>query len=270
MIQKLQRLLSENPTARSFSVGQIVTFLGDTSGSAPVALFSAASILNSEVVDFAPGRVCGGLGIAMATRSKGHRIPRPILRRRIPRNALSLLIHAVTAALKACDCVIHQRWDWVFHPAMQATLGVIIFLLALASMAPIIGGGVQHAASTFIMAVGLVERDGLMVVIGALAGLAALAMAALSLSSGRRLWAKIKDWLLRCARSMHLATLARLLDKCHDGLGDLLRLRWGTLFLSLFETVGDRDVSEPGKRAVAGRLKIRARRSHFAAARAFR
>lgn len=204
----------------------------------------------------------------MVTRSANHRIPRAVLRRRIPRNALSLLIHAVSAALNACDRIARQRWDWVFHPAMQVSLGVIIFLLAVASMTPIIGGGVQHAASTFVMALGLVERDGLMVVIGALSGLAALAMAVVSVSSGRKLWNKVKEWLLQCARSLRLTALAHLLDRCHDGLGELARMRWGTLFLACFET--DEAAYASSRPIAAGRLKTRARRSHFAALRACR
>lgn len=264
---RLQRILTDNPTVRSFSIHQIIASLDDETGSAPIALFSAASILEPRDADFAPGTVCGAYGLKIASRSNAIRIPRAILRRRIPRNTLSLLIHSLKAAVHACENVVRQRWNWVFHPVMQAALGTIIFLLALTSMAPIIGGGVQHAASTFVMAIGLAERDGLVVVLGALAGMAALAMAAMSVSSGRKVWNRIKDWLVWCARRLHLSIFAQLLDRCHQGLGDLVRLRWGDWFLVLLG--GEEAAIVDGRRrAGTGRLKSRARRSHFAAMRA--
>ena len=144
----------------------------------------------------------------------------------------------------------------------------MLFLLGLVSMAPIIGGGAQHAASTFLVAVGLAERDGLMVVIGALAGLAALAVAAISLSSGRKLWNKIKAWLLQCARVLRLTALAHLLDRCCTGLGELARLRWPSLFLALCARDEEGEYARPKRQHSSGRdLRSRAQRSRIAAER---
>jgi Exopolysaccharide synthesis, ExoD len=156
-----------------------------------------------------------------------------LLRKKIPRNSLSILVQGISALLDVTEGATRERWNWVFHPATSVALGLILFLLGVASMAPIIGGGAQHAAAAFLIAIGLAERDGLAVMIGALAGIASLAVAALSIASGRKLWKKVRTWLVQCARRLHLSVLAALLDRCCNGLGDLVRLRWGGLLLLL-------------------------------------
>jgi Exopolysaccharide synthesis, ExoD len=149
---------------------------------------------------------------------------------------------------------------------MTVTLGLILFLLGLASMTPIVGGGVQHAASAFVIAVGLAERDGLAVVIGAVAGIAAIAVAVLSVASSSKLWRKVKAWLIYCAKSLRLHALTDLLDRCCDGLGDLVRLKWGGLLLLILTPATplpprkQNDGSE-------GHLRKRARRVLLSAAR---
>jgi hypothetical protein len=180
---------------------------------------------------------------------------------------LALLIHGVTAMLDGAECAMRERWSWVFHPLMSGALGLTLFLLGLASMAPVIGGGVQHAASAFFLAVGMAERDGLAVMIGAVAGIASLALAALSIASGQKLWAKIKAWLLHCARKLHLDALAHMLDHCCDGLGELVRLRWSGLLLLMLSPVSTIS-RRPRVGTTVSALRQRARRSRLIADRA--
>jgi hypothetical protein len=263
---RLRRILTDHPKVKSFTVDRILSSLGEDPAS--VALFSAAGVFEVPGVGMLPGAMSSAYGMALSTGQKSLSLPRSLLRRTIPRQSLSLLVHAITAALDASGAVFRPRWNWVFHPAMKIALGVILFLLGLASMAPIIGGGVQHAASTFVVAVGLAERDGLMVVIGALAGLAALAAAAISLSSGHKLWNKIKAWLLSCARTLRLTALAHLLDRCCEGLGELARLRWPSLFLTLCSRDEEGEYARAKRPDGTGRnLRSRVQRSRIAAER---
>jgi hypothetical protein len=180
------------------------------------------------------GRVTAVLGAKLALGSQPVNLPRAVMRRTIPRTSLALLVHSLSAALDGVDAGLRERWTWVFHPLMSRVLGLLVFLLGVASMAPIIGGGVQHAASAFLVAAGMAERDGLAAMIGAAAGLASIALAVLSVISGRNLWARIRTWLMRCARNLRLRALALMLDHCCDGLGELLRLRWSGLLLLMF------------------------------------
>jgi hypothetical protein len=230
---RLRRVLLDHPRARHFTVHRIIGALRIDPAESSLALFSAAGVFAAPKVTGLSGPMISAIGAGLALGRKTIALPRRLMRKKIPRNSLSILVQGISALLDATEGATRERWSWVFHPATSVALGLILFLLGVASMAPIIGGGAQHAASAFLMAIGLAERDGLAVMIGALAGIASLALAALSIATGRKLWKKVKAWLVQCARRLHLGVLAALLDRCCDGLGDLVRLKWGGLLLLL-------------------------------------
>jgi hypothetical protein len=264
---RLRRVLTEHPRARTFTVHNIIQALGDESYGPSVAVFSATGIFELPDRAVLSGGVVSALGIGLALGRRTVSLPRALLRRKIPRTSLALLIHGIVGLLDAAEGTVQRRWSWVFHPAMTVTLGLILFLLGLVSMTPIVGGGVQHAASAFVIAVGLAERDGLAVVIGAVAGIAAIAVAVLSVASSTKLWRTVKAWLLRCAHSLHLQMLAKLLDRCCDGLGELVRLRWGGLLLLILTPATPVPPRKQSDGANDGHLRKRARRALLSATR---
>jgi hypothetical protein len=264
---RLRRVLTEHPRARAFTVRNIIQALGDESVGPSVALFSATGVFELPDRAALSGGVVSSLGLGLALGRRTVSLPRALLRRKIPRNALALLIHGITGLLDAADGKVQHRWSWVFHPAMTVTLGLILFLLGLASMTPIVGGGVQHAASAFVIAVGLAERDGLAVVIGAVAGIAAIAVAVLSVASTSKLWRKVKAWLVYCAQSLRLHALTKLLDRCCDGLGELVRLKWGGLLLLILTPATPVPPRKHGDGSNDGSLRKRARRALLSATR---
>jgi hypothetical protein len=68
----------------------------------------------------------------------------------------------------------------------------------------------------------------------------------------------VKAWLVRCVRRLHLNFLARLLDGICDGVGDLVRIRWGGLLL-LLVTPGEPCAAQRSREGqIGGRLKQRA------------
>ncbi|MBB3102578.1 exopolysaccharide biosynthesis protein [Azomonas macrocytogenes] len=233
----MRNVLSKYPQRRHFTVHHIIEALGKDSPASSITFFAAAGVFDISNVKPLSGGVTAALGAHMMLGRRRINLPRCLLRRKIPRNSLSLLIHGISNLIEGTEQATCQRWSWVFHPAMNVVLGLILFLLGLASMAPIIGGGVQHAASAFLVALGLAERDGLAVMTGAIAGIASLAVAALSIASGRKLWTKIKAWLLGCARQLRLNALAAVLDHCCYGLGDLVQLKWSQLLLMMLGPV---------------------------------
>lgn len=228
--QRLRRILSANPRARHFSVRRIVAALGDSPCEPTLALFSATGVFGADDLGCLSGFVTGTVGARMVLRRDGVWLPRSVLRRKIPRRALSEVIRAVCLVLDIAEGHARPRWRWVFHPAMSVILGLLIFLLALASVTPILGMA-AHLGPAFIMSVGLAERDGLAVMIGALAGVALLARATMSLVPGRPLLTTTRNWLHACFKRMRLRSAAWLLDRLDQGLGALLRVRWSNLLL---------------------------------------
>ncbi len=257
-------MLTDHPNTREFSIQEVINALKIDVTPSTLVMFSAAGVFEVPEAASASGRMITALGAGLALGRRSVNLPRRLLRRKIPRNAMSILIQGIVSALDTAGGKLRERWSWVFHPAMSTALGVMLFLLGIVSMAPVIGGGIQHAASAFLIGIGMAERDGLAVMIGAIAGMASIAFAIFSVITGRKLWSRVKAWLVRCVRRLHLNILARLLDSICDGLGDLMRIRWGGVLL-LLVTPGESSMVQP-RIAEAGRLKQRAQRAMIALA----
>jgi len=264
--QRLRRVLTTNPRARYFSVQRIILALGETPQGPALALFSAAGVFEAPDVGHLSGVMTGALGVQYVLRRRTVKLPRALLKRKIPRSSLATLIDAVANLLERAEAVVKPRWGWVFHPGMGVVLGVLLFLLGVASMTPFFGLTVNHAASAFLMSIGLAERDGFVVLAGAVAAIASLAATVANVISGRQIWVTAKIWLVQCLRRhlrVHIA--AWFLDRIAKGLGDLLRIEWSNVLLIFFSDFAGR-VEEPamvGAR-VDRSLKARAQRIRLA------
>jgi hypothetical protein len=261
--QRLRRILTSNPRARHFSVRRIIAALGDSPRSSTLALFSAAGVFDAPDVGHLSGVMTGALGAQLAFRRREVALPRAVLKRKIPRSSLAALIGAVANLLESAEALVQPRWDWVFHPGMGVALGLLLFLLGVASMIPFLGLTAHHAASVFLMSIGLAERDGLTVMIGAVAGIASLAVAVATAISGKQIWATTKRWLVHYFKRLRLHAAAWLLDRIEKGLGELLRIGWSNLLLLLvagFAGGFDASAGGNGERS----LKARARRIRVA------
>ncbi len=255
---RLRAVLTDHPDKREFSIHTIIDALQTQVTPSALVMFSAAGVFEVPAAASVSGRMIARIGAGLALGRRSITLPRRLLRRRIPRNSLSILIQGIVSVMDTAGSKVRERWSWVFHPAMSVALGVMLFLLGIVSMAPVIGGGIQHAASAFMIGVGLAERDGLTVMIGAIAGMASLAYAIYSVITGHKLWCRVKAWLVRCVRRLHLNFLARMLDGICDGVGDLVRIRWGGLLL-LLVTPGEPCAAQRSREGqIGGRLKQRA------------
>lgn len=225
---RMRLILTANPRARHFTVRRIIRALGDDPQEPTGVLFSAAGIFEAADIGYLSGVVTGAVGAGIALRRQGVWLPRAVLRRRIPRQSLARVIRAVANVLEIAEARLEKRWNWVFHPAMGVALGLLLFLLALASMTPMLGWS-AHSGAAFLISVGMAERDGLVVMIGALAGVASLAAAVCAAFRGNRLLRKVRDWFAGCLKRLNLNAAAWLLDRIDDGLGALCRIRWSSL-----------------------------------------
>lgn len=174
--QILREILTKNPTVKNFTVKQIVESIGDTAFGTSLMFFSIPGMLPipgiSTLVVIPTGTIAG----QMITGKKQIRLPKFILKRTVPRRSLSVAIHTILPILEKAEKVAKPRWQWASHPAAQRILGLFIFVLALAIAFPIPGFNVPQAISIFIIALGLVEKDGLTILIGVIAGLASLVL----------------------------------------------------------------------------------------------
>jgi hypothetical protein len=263
--QRLRKILLTNPRARHFSVQRIISSLGEDPHGPTLALFSAAGVFEAPDVQHLSGLMTGALGAQLVLGRRQIKLPRVLLKRKIPRSSLATLIDATANLLEKAEAVVHQRWGWVFSPGMGVALGVMLFLLGVASMAPFLGMSVNHAASAFVMSVGFAERDGLVVLIAALAGIASLALAIANTMSGRQIWTTTKDWLIDCFKRLRLHIAAWFLDRIERGLGDLLRITWSDVTLTFFADFSGPKIEATAEVRAARSLRARVQRIRLAA-----
>jgi hypothetical protein len=176
--QILREILANNPDVEDFTVDKVVNSIGETSFGTSLMFFAIPEVVPIPVPGLAaivviPTAVISG---QMAAGHKQIRLPKFILKKTVPRKALAAAIRAILPLLEKAEKVSKPRWRWATTPLAKRLLGVFIFILALSIAFPMPGFNMPQAISTFIIALGLVEDDGILVAAGVIAGLASLAL----------------------------------------------------------------------------------------------
>jgi hypothetical protein len=176
--QTLRDLLANNPGVMDFSVEKIVDSIGEGSFGTSLAFFAIPEVVPIPIPGLAAIVVIPTAVISaqMAVGHKQIKLPRFILKKTVPRRALAAAIHAILPFLEKAEKLSKPRWKWATTSLAKRLLGVFVFVLALSIAFPMPGFNMPQAISTFIIALGLVEDDGILVVAGVLAGLASLAL----------------------------------------------------------------------------------------------
>jgi hypothetical protein len=174
----LRELLEKNPD-KNFTVQKIVDSIGGTSAFGTSLLaFSIPEVLPIPI----PGLsaiVVIPTGIISAQMVAGNgqlKLPQFLLKRSIPRKALAAAIHSILPFLERTERYVKPRWQWAVHPASKRFIGAFVFLLALAMALPVPGTNMPLAISIFIIALGLIEKDGMMITLGIVLGLVSFAL----------------------------------------------------------------------------------------------
>jgi hypothetical protein len=176
--QILREILANNPDVEDFTVEKIVNSIGESSFGTSLMFFAIPEVVPIPVPGLAaivviPTAVISG---QMAIGHKQIRLPKFILKKTVPRKALAAAIRTILPFLEKVEKVSKPRWKWATSPVAKRLLGLFIFILALSIAFPMPGFNMPQAISTFIIALGLVEEDGMLVAAGVLGGLASLAL----------------------------------------------------------------------------------------------
>jgi hypothetical protein len=174
--QLLRQLLVNHP-GQTFSVQQIIDGLGGTSAvGTSLMVFSLPEVLPIPIPGISAVVVIpvAAISAQMVVGDGKLRLPNYILKRTIHRKALAGAIHAILPILERAEKVVKPRWSWVLHPAVKRLLGVVIFTLAVGIALPVPGTNIPLAISIFVIAMGMAERDGKVVLLGLLMGLGSM------------------------------------------------------------------------------------------------
>ena len=172
------KALLENNSDEWFTVEQICAGLGTSSFGVSLLAFSIPEVVPIPIpgISAIVALPTAVVSAQMIAGQKELRLPKWVLRRKVPRKALAAAIHAVLPALKRLEKGAKPRGTWVSSALTQRLLGIFIFVLALFIALPIPATNMPPAIAIFVTSLGMVERDGLLISVGVLIGLASMVL----------------------------------------------------------------------------------------------
>jgi hypothetical protein len=169
----LLREFARSLTSDRVSLAEIVAGLGDRGLGVLIAIFALPNILPSAVPF---GNVPTGLppllfAIQLALGVDHLILPRFIARRTVGTHWLKALAPRVASVLSWFERLLTPRMEWVTGPRAERIIGIIAIALAMVSTLPIPFGHNLPALGLVLIGLGLIERDGLAILIGAAIGM---------------------------------------------------------------------------------------------------
>jgi hypothetical protein len=163
------RTFIERTGDRSTSLGELLEALGERGTAVLVILMAAPFVLPIPL----PGlSMPFGVAIAILGLRLGFGrtpwLPRFLLRRPIQPSTLAGILRAVERVVKPVERLLRPRWSFLFGPVMHAAAGVAIAVAALLLFPPFPMPGINALPSlaVVLLALGLMERDGVSIVAG--------------------------------------------------------------------------------------------------------
>lgn len=109
-------------------------------------------------------------------------LPRRMVERPLKRDDLRGLFRKLTPLVKRMELITRPRLTWIFNPFGERMIGVVCTLLAMVLILPIPLGNVAPGATVAILALALLQRDGLLALLGY--AMAAVSVGLLFVSAG--------------------------------------------------------------------------------------
>lgn len=109
-------------------------------------------------------------------------LPRRMVERPLKRDDLRGLFRKLTPVVKRMELITRPRLTWIFNPFGERMIGVVCTLLAMVLILPIPLGNLAPGATVAILALALLQRDGLLALLGY--AMAAVSVGLLFVSAG--------------------------------------------------------------------------------------
>ena len=117
------------------------------------------------------------LALQMIVGRKQLWLPRTLLDRSIPRREFVRVVDKAMPHLEKVERYLRPRWEYLAEGVAEPLLGVAFLILAIVVSLPIAFGNQPPAVAMALLALGMIERDGVFVVAGLIGGVIALAIA---------------------------------------------------------------------------------------------
>ena len=148
------------------SVRDLIDALGDRALGALLFLFAFPNVLPMP-----PGTsaVLGAPLVFLAAQlmvGRGPWLPRLLASRSMSQADFAALVRRIAPWLKRGERMLRPRFSWLARPPAEFALGAVCLVLALVLVLPVPLGNVLPAVAISLLALAIVERDGLWVLAG--------------------------------------------------------------------------------------------------------
>jgi hypothetical protein len=184
--QRTSEVLSEFARSRTgdrVSIGEIAESLGDRGLGVVIAIFALPNVLPSTIPF---GNVLTGIPVILFAGQlllgmERLTLPDFLARRSISTDLLKTWTPRVTKLLAWFEALLRPRMARVTSPEWEQAIGALCMALSIVSTLPIPFGHQLPALGIMLIGLGLIERDGLALLVGSLIGLTGIALLCLAL-----------------------------------------------------------------------------------------
>lgn len=171
----LLKAVRPRSTSPGILINDLLRDLGEKSFGWAMLLFSLINLLplppGTTLLTALPLILIAG---QMALGFEQLQLPKMIGRREVQRESLRRVVHKMRPISRRIERIIRPRMPWVFYPRNERLIGLWLLLVAFALFLPLPLSGWFPAISLLVSGFGLIERDGLVLVIGAIMGAASI------------------------------------------------------------------------------------------------
>lgn len=177
----LSQILSEiaaDPARDFVAISDLIAFLGGRGRAALILLFAFPNVLP------APPGMSGLLGLPLLYLSfqmmlgRLPWLPQVIGGRGMSRERFSQLVDRLAPLLARAERLLRPRWSFLVSHSAERVLGAVCLVLATVLALPIPLGNMLPAFAICLIALGVLERDGVWVVAGTVTGIIAFTIVA--------------------------------------------------------------------------------------------
>lgn len=166
--------IAADPARDAIAVNDLIILLGGRGRAGLILLFALPNVLP------APPGMSGVLGLPLLylcfqmMLGRVPWLPKFIGHRSIQRDRFALLMDTAAPWLARAERLLRPRLSWVVNHRAERVIGAFCLLLAAVLALPIPLGNMLPALAISLIALGILERDGLWVLIGTVTGIASL------------------------------------------------------------------------------------------------
>ena len=180
-------------TGECVTLGDMAEFLGDRSIGGLLLILALPMALPVP----APGiSVLFGVPLIVisAQLALGYRrawLPGRLARRSVSPSVFLTIIDRMLPTLRRLERIVRPRAGWLAGPWTRAPVGIVCLVLAIIITLPVPLGHVVPGTAISVLALGLIERDGVAIALGiftAVFGLAIVIVASAGILNAARLW----------------------------------------------------------------------------------